>query len=269
MARSRTTNASSRSVSNTSSRQRADVREGDASVSLPFSLGSRVKPELRRFGNSESPVVVVDDFSGDAERIARIAEALGSFPEVSSGYYPGLRRVITEADTYAWTYVHRACEGAAQFIAGAFDVDGFELIEGSFSMVTSKPAELRPPQRAPHFDSTDQKYYALLHYLRVPPDSGTSFFRQRSTGIERVTETNIDRFVRMAQSEAAQLRPDSGYINGSDAFFEQIGSIEAVPDRMIIYQGSLLHSGIIPPEMSFSADPKEGRLTANIFVRGH
>jgi hypothetical protein len=239
------------------------------SVFLPLFSGIRVKPELRRFGNSESPVVVVDDFSGDAERIARIAEALGSFPQVSSGYYPGLRRVITEADAYAWTYVHRACEGAAQFIAGAFDVEGFELLEGSFSMVTSTPAELRSPQRAPHFDSTDQKYYALLHYLRVPPATGTAFYRQRSTGIERVTEANLESFVRTAELDAAELPADSGYINGSDAFFEQIGSIEAVPDRMIIYQGSLLHSGIIPPGMSFSADPKEGRLTANIFVRGH
>jgi hypothetical protein len=31
----------------------------------------------------------------------------------------------------------------------------------------------------------------------------------------------------------------------------------------------LLHSGIIPADMSFSTDPREGRLTANLFVRGH
>jgi hypothetical protein len=37
---------------------------------------------------------------------------------------------------------------------------------------------------------------------------------------------------------------------------------------MLIYQGSLLHSGVIPPDMPLSADPREGRLTANIFVRG-
>jgi len=42
-----------------------------------------------------------------------------------------------------------------------------------------------------------------------------------------------------------------------------------VPDRMLIYQGSLLHSGIISKGMKFSADPREGRLTANLFVRGH
>jgi len=228
-----------------------------------------VRPELRRIGISQSPVVVIDDFSGDAERIARIAEALAPFPEVTGEYYPGIRRVLDEHDEFAWTYVRRACEGAAQFIAGAFDVDGFELLRGSFSMVTVQPDQLSLPQRAPHFDSTDPKYFALLHYLRVPDGSGTAFYRQRSTSIERITEANVDCFVSTNEREGAQLPADSGYINGSDAFFEQIGAIGAVPDRMIIYQGSLLHSGIIPPEMNFSADPKEGRLTANIFVRGH
>jgi hypothetical protein len=128
---------------------------------------------------------------------------------------------------------------------------------------------LRSAQRAPHFDSTDQKYYALLHYLRVPQGTGTAFYRQRSTGIERVTEANIASFVTTAEREAALLAPDSGYIRGSDRFFEQIGAVEAVTDRLIIYQGSLLHSGIIPRDMVFSADPRAGRLTANIFVRGH
>jgi len=75
--------------------------------------------------------------------------------------------------------------------------------------------------------------------------------------------------VPVAQLQAAQLPAGSGYITGSDSFYEQIGAVEAVPDRLVIYQGSLLHSGIIPDGMTFSADPREGRLTANIFVRGH
>ena len=228
-----------------------------------------MKPELRRFGNSESPVVVVDDFSGDAERVARFAEALAPFPDEKASYYPGVRRMITEVDADAYRYVEETCERAAQFIAGAFDVDGFDLLRSSFSIVSAEPSDLSPPQRAPHFDSTDQKYYAVLHYLRIPPGTGTAFYRQRSTGIERVTEANIDRFTRTAQTEARRLPAESGYIGGSDQFFEQIGAVEGVVDRLIIYQGSLLHSGIIPPGMSFSADPREGRLTANIFVRGH
>jgi hypothetical protein len=227
-----------------------------------------VKPELRRIGNEQSPIVIIDDFSGDAESVATVAEALAPFPVIEGNYFPGVRRIITPDDTDANVYVEQTCERAAQFIAGAFDVDSFDLTEASFSIVTLQPSELVLAQRAPHFDTTDQKHLALLHYLRVPPGSGTAFYRQRSTGIERVTERNISRFVTTAERDAALLAKDSGYINHSDRFFEQIGMVEAVPDRMLIYQGSLLHSGIIPRDMAFSADPREGRLTANLFVRG-
>jgi hypothetical protein len=37
---------------------------------------------------------------------------------------------------------------------------------------------------------------------------------------------------------------------------------------MLIYHGSLLHSGVIPPGMKFDADPAVGRLTANFFLLG-
>ena len=43
--------------------------------------------------------------------------------------------------------------------------------------------------------------------------------------------------------------------------------VEAKADRVVIYQGSLLHSGIIPPDMPLSDDPRVGRLTANLFVQ--
>ena len=229
-----------------------------------------MKPELRRVGNTQSPVVVVDEFSGEADEAASIADSMAPFPQVgATNYYPGLRRFIGRDDGAANAYVERLCERSAQFIAGAFDVDGFDLLEASFSMVTARPSELRFAQRAPHFDSTDQKYFALLHYLRVPQGTGTAFYRQRATGIERVTEANIAMFVTTAEAQSAMLPPDSGYIDGSDQFFEQIGAVEGVVDRLIIYQGSLLHSGIIPTGMNFSADPREGRLTANIFLRGH
>jgi Family of unknown function (DUF6445) len=228
-----------------------------------------VKPQLLRFGETQTPVVVIDEFSGDAESVARIAEAMAPFPAIDVNYYPGVRRLITKADADADAYVERTCQDAGQFIAGAFDVDSFIFVEASFSIVTLQPQQLRPVQRLPHFDSPDPKYFALLHYLRVPPGSGTAFYRQRSTGIERVTEANVDLFVGAAKAAEARLPRDSGYIQASNEYYEQIGAVEALPDRLVIYQGSLLHSGIIPPGMTFSADPREGRLTANLFVRGN
>lgn len=228
-----------------------------------------MKPELRRVGNSASPLVVIDEFSGNVAELIDIAAALAPFPYHHANYYPGLRRIITPADAAANAYVERTLNDAAQYIAGAFDVPGFDLLEASFSMVTADPADLRPPQRAPHFDTIDPMQYAVLHYLNVAPGSGTAFFRQRSTNVERVTAQNADIFVRVARRQMAELAPDSGYILGSNAHYEQVAEIEAVPDRLIIYHSSLLHSGIIPADMNRSGDPRVGRLTTNIFVRGH
>lgn len=226
-----------------------------------------MKPQLLHIGHSKSPVVIVDGFSGVVERVAELADELAPFPPIKDNYFPGVRRMITPADPKAYGYVYEACRQAAPYIGGAFGLKSFDLTEASFSMVTLQPGELQARQRQPHFDSPERTALAMLHYLRVPSGSGTAFYRHRSTGIERVTLTNVDRFAMTARAEGTKLPKDSGYMHGSDDFYEQIGVVEAIPDRMVIYHGSLLHSGVIPPDMVFSADPREGRLTANFFLR--
>lgn len=223
-----------------------------------------MKPELRHFGTSQSPVVVIDGFSGDARAVIEVAAALAPFPSSAGTYYPGLRRVLSEADDAGWAYVRRTLEAAAPFLGGAFAFKRFDLLEASFSMVTALPETLAPAQRAPHFDSADPDYVAILHYLADTP--GTAFYRQRSTGIEAIAEANRDVFVATARRENPAL---SGYTNGSNDHFEQIGAVEGHADRLAIYQGRLLHSGLIPEGLDFSADPRRGRLTANLFVKGY
>jgi len=223
-----------------------------------------MKPSLHRFGEGQHPVVVVDDFTGNVAAIREIAAALAPFPANRGNYYPGLRRFIMPADTEAFAYAHGLLREAATFIGGGFDCDGFDWLEGSFSMVTTAPDRLTPPQRAPHFDSTDPGYLAVLHYLSDTP--GTAFYRQRLTGIEQVTRDNATRFVENARAAAANAK---GYIQGSDGFHEQIGMVEGKADRLVIYRGSMLHSGIIPPDADLSEDPRKGRLTANLFVQAN
>jgi hypothetical protein len=223
-----------------------------------------MKPELRRFGASGSPVVVIDDFTGQLASIIDLAAAMAPFPRIAGNHYPGVRRPIVERDEAAFAYVAETLRMAAPFIGGAFDVTAFDLVEASFSMVTAPAATLSPAQRAPHFDSTDPDRIAVLHYLSDTPGSGTAFYRQRGTGIELVDEANVSDFVATARRDASE-RP-AAYINATDAHYEQIGKVECVPDRLTIYRGNLLHSGIIPPDMAMSDDPRTGRLTANLFV---
>lgn len=218
-------------------------------------------PELRHIGNQHSPLVVIDDFTGDVAAIVALAATLAPFPR-ADGYYPGLRRTIGPADGAANDYVVRTLEAAARFIGGAFDAETFDLVGASFSMVTEAPDALRPGQRVPHFDSTDPGYLAVLHYLSDTP--GTAFYRQRSTGIEAVTEDNRAVFLAAAAREGAAAH---GYIATSSAAFEQIAQVEGKMDRLVIYQGRLLHSGIIPSGMALGSNPRSGRLTANLFVQ--
>ena len=223
-------------------------------------------PRLIRVGASDIPVVVVDDVVGDVGRIVDLAATLAPFPAVAGSYYPGVRRVLTPADGAAHDYATALLQALAPFIGGAFDVEGFDWIEGSFSMVTAPPATLSPAQRAPHFDAVDPGYLAVLHYLSDTPGSGTAFYRQRSTGIERVDAGNRDAFIAAARRDSALL---SGYTNASNAAFDQIGAVAAKRDRVVLSQGCLLQSGIIPADMPLSADPRVGRLTTNLFVQAH
>ena len=130
-----------------------------------------VKPELHRIGHSRQPVVTVDGITGDPARVIALAARLAPFP-LSSTYYPGLRRILTDGDGEAFDYACGLLEAAAPFIGGAFDADSFDLIEASFSIVTTPPQALTPAQRAPHFDSTDAGYVAVLHYLADAPAAG-------------------------------------------------------------------------------------------------
>jgi hypothetical protein len=158
----------------------------------------------------------------------------------------------------------RACCRGSHRIAGGFDCDGFDLIEASFSIITTAPQALSPQQRIPHFDSSDPRYLAVMHYLGGPAGSGTAFYRQRDTAIEAVTDANAETFIRHARAVAPAL---SGYVDGSNQSFEEIGRVAGRPDRVVIYQGGLLHSGVIPAGMPLSPDPRRGRLTANLFIR--
>lgn len=220
-------------------------------------------PALRRVGEAQSPVVVIDDFTGAVDEVVELAAAMAPFPASAGNFYPGLRRPIVPGEP-AYGYVKHLLKAAAPYIGGGFDFDTFDLLEASFSIVTAPPATLAVAQRAPHFDSTDPDYIAVLHYLSDTP--GTAFFRQLATGIEVVNEGNMAAFVGTARRVNASL---SGYIHGSNQHYEQIGQVEGVRDRLAIYRGSMLHSGIILPDMAFSADPRLGRLTANIFIKGH
>ena len=57
-----------------------------------------------------------------------------------------------------------------------------------------------------------------------------------------------------------------GYLSGSISLFEQVFKVDAKFNRLVIYQGNLLHSANIYSEQSCLADAKKGRLSIASFA---
>jgi len=144
---------------------------GTASPAANVRNGS--KPDGKFGWKQAKPVVVIDDFSGSLEHILEIAEELAPYLAI-----PITTRALDAssrpADTAANAYAERLASARAVH-RRRLRHRRLRSPRSSFSMVTLKPTELTPPQRAPAFrhDRPEAARFAAL--LRAPPNSGTAF----------------------------------------------------------------------------------------------
>ena len=218
--------------------------------------------ELRRIGREGQPLVVIDGFSGQPERLLEAARQAEYQPGGAS--YPGIR---------AWcepSYLDLRRDLMMQVMQRVFGIRrGISCDVSTFSLVTTPPGDLQPLQRIPHYDNADAELIAVMHYLQGPESGGTAFYRHNRTGFETVTPERERAYnIGLAEDERAYGMPDAAYWHGDGDRFAMIEEVEARPDRMILYRGRALHSGVIPAAASLSADPREGRVTINMFLRG-
>jgi hypothetical protein len=129
------------------------------------------------------------------------------------------------------------------------------------------PDALGPLQRVPHFDHADGEGFAIIHYLSKNPGGGTAFYRHDRTGYETMTKVRLELYGPARSQDLEEFGQAQGYQSGHGNGFTELGMVEARFNRAAIYPGNLLHSGLLPKNFAFSADPRLGRLTANIFVR--
>ena len=223
-----------------------------------------LSPDVRIVGDERTPVVVIDDPILEPEALIRHACEEAQFSSDSQWAYPGIRTSLP--DEYARALAPALVE-VIRAVYGTPTAYEPQVVHQLFSLITRRPEELELLQRVPHFDSKIPHYFATVHYLNRGPHAGTGFFRHRPTRFERIVE---DRFPRYAQAAEAYTRvhgmPATKYINASDDHFELIAEVDYKPNRLVMYPGNLLHSGLIEPDRDISADPATGRLTANLFL---
>jgi Family of unknown function (DUF6445) len=137
------------------------------------------------------------------------------------------------------------------------------------SRVTTPLAGLFPYQWLCHRDgvviaSRQSIQASVLYLFRDESLGGTSFYvpaRQHTEIAVLFSDSKslaVEEFVR-------RHRIEPGYMRGSNDYFNCIGTVPAKWNRLIFYDGSMLHSGHIEAPEKLKPDPLQGRLTLNGF----
>lgn len=217
--------------------------------------------ETMRIGDEQQPIVVIDDFAADPDALRATAARQRFDP--ARHVYPGLRADVPAAYWPAQVGVIRDAAAAI-----GLDDDRIDVIDASFSIVTTPRGDLSLSQRLPHCDSHEPGRVAFVHYLDPTGESGgTAFFRHRSTRFETVDRHKASIYAAQLDAELRYGRPPAAdYIGADDRLFDRIATIPARFNRAVLYRSFALHSGVIPPTASLTADPLTGRLTITGFL---
>ena len=218
-------------------------------------------PIVQQFGQEQEPVVIIDNFCGELDHLIAAGQAARYKPVLG---YPGVRSPANV------NYLSPQADRLADVIYKVFGFStGFRVESCNYSIVNIPPDQLAPNQRIPHYDDAGSDLLALLHYTGGSETGGTAFYRHRRTGYETVNPERQNTYrAALREDDKTYGPPPLEYCYGDNDRYEMIGEIEARPDRMAIYRGRTLHSGIIHSDLPLVADPKRGRLTVNTFVIG-
>ena len=227
-----------------------------------YALCKDLQYECLKVGADQQELVRVDSYMQGVDTLKQHAIENNSFA-VADSFYPGVRMDIHDA------YIVELVRNFHNIIRDFFGLDLRKIKKAvsKYSMVTFKPQDLNMMQCIPHFDAPSRESLAVIHYLCDAPDSGTSLYRHRKTGYEYIDRGRYDNYVESIQSHYSD--PDlypSSYMCGSNEAYEEIASYKAVYNRLIMYRGSSLHSGIIRPDYNFDPNPETGRLTVTSFI---
>jgi hypothetical protein len=220
-----------------------------------------IRPDIvaRRIGAEGQPIAIVDGFHPDPDAL-RMAALVAEFGP-GWHHYPGIRAALPAV---YFAQVRPALVAVLREVFG--HAAGVELLDASFSIVTTPPADLGMAQRLPHVDAVQPGRIALVHYLAPAGGDGTAFFRHRATGFETIDAVRSPGYLAQLNAELRDQAPPPAYPFGDTPLFERIAHVEARYNRAVIYRSALLHSGAIALDAPLDADPGTGRLTVTAFL---
>ena len=214
--------------------------------------------------NASQSCFVIDDALVDPERLVRFAvDQQIDFRMVDYNAYPGLLlptpgEITDKLNAFFVAHIRRQ-----------FDARRVAHMHCRLAMVTLPPESLRPYQRICHsddfqIDAQHSLQASVLYLFKDASLGGTSFY-EPAVPLSELAQLFADAATLPNAQFMQRYDMQPGYLCESNRYFRRIGGVEAKWNRLIFYDGGLLHSGDIAVPEKLSADPIAGRLTLNGF----
>ncbi|CAH9057417.1 hypothetical protein PSECIP111854_01992 [Pseudoalteromonas sp. CIP111854] len=214
---------------------------------------------------TDKKVYIIDNFLHDLDSILNFAYNIAYFNPMFSdnSFYPGIRDHMPQP--YLRILKTFFLEHILPDLGSQYNE--VKLHRSLLSLVTCKPEQLIIQQKMPHIDTFDQQHYAFVHYLSQQDFGGTSLYKYKPDNIIEFHEEHSPILEKMVNDIKNTPEEHSGYINNSTSIFERVLKVDAKPNRLVIYQGNLLHSAnILLDDNGYNKDPKCGRLAISSFA---
>ena len=225
----------------------------------PLSLNRNARIDVRRIGEEQQPVFVVDEAFNGCEDLVEFAAQSAFVTPTAGSYYPGLNAHLPS------NYLSTLLPALERPLTEIFDALPGRLgrAYGFFGLTNLSPAQMAVRQSLPHTDSANARSFATVHFLSAS-FGGTAFFRHKATGFEVVSNVRANEFqtVRTREINSHDGRPRETL---SD-LYEEIAHVEPAFNRLILYRATQLHAMRLENAEALNTNPKSGRLTANTFL---
>jgi len=232
---------------------------------MELALAFNPAPRIERVAlTQEQSCFVIDDALREPERLVEFAIGQrAAFRRAGDNAYPGLLLPAIEAISAALG------EFFNTHLRRRFDARRLVSMHARLALVTLRPDELGPRQQLCHSDSVGIEpghsiQASVLYLFRDSSFGGTSFYVPNQSQVQ--TARLFHDASHLPREEfARRYDMTSGYMRESNHWFRRVAGVPARWNRLIFYDGAMLHSGDIAAPEKLDADPARGRLTLNGF----
>lgn len=233
-----------------------------------FEINKKREHRIILSDKEQTPIFIIDSFLTSVIPVIEEAKKV-NFKQLSTkidSYYPGSRAPLGNS------YSQVILEAITPLLHKYYHVPthlNSRIASATLSLLTKQTQDLNYMQCMPHYDDVMPHSFAVLHYINEGDFGGTGFYKHKPTNFENITQKRESTFISEAEKYLNNTGyPKQEYFTESDNHFELMGHVEYVPNRLVIYPTTILHSAFIKNQnKEVSTSATQGRLTANLFVK--